>query len=65
DEPVGGALVARGCTLVVSLFSMHRHPAIWPAPDEWLPQRWPNAFLPFGLGPRGCIGRNFALLNMQ
>ncbi|EFJ44606.1 hypothetical protein VOLCADRAFT_35136, partial [Volvox carteri f. nagariensis] len=80
DDVLSGYQVTRGSSVVVSLYSMHRHPAIWPRPDEWLPQRWmeaadddaedrgprsPNAFLPFGVGPRGCIGRNFSLLNMQ
>ncbi|KAG2489146.1 hypothetical protein HYH03_012372 [Edaphochlamys debaryana] len=40
DEVVGGHRVPSGSTLVVSLYSMHRHPAVWPRPDEWLPQRW-------------------------
>jgi hypothetical protein len=51
--------------------------AVWPRPDEWLPERWLpeasqqlgpsalDAFQPFSAGPRACIGRYFALLELQ
>eukprot|EP00882_Tetradesmus_deserticola_P030523 GHRQ01034313.1.p2 GENE.GHRQ01034313.1~~GHRQ01034313.1.p2 ORF type:complete len:103 (-),score=32.00 GHRQ01034313.1:295-603(-) len=56
---------------------MQRHRDIWPQPNAWLPQRWlpegvdqglapksKNAFLPFSTGPRSCIGRSYAMLQM-
>jgi cytochrome P450 len=70
--------------LILSIWSMHRHPAFWPQPDAFAPERWlahddtpgaaPDtsrhlrtfaAFLPFGAGPRMCIGRAFALVELK
>jgi cytochrome P450 len=41
---------------------MHRHPGFWPEPDRFLPERFasgapPAAYMPFGAGPRACVGR--------
>ena len=46
---------------------LHRHPAYWPRPDEFYPERFiddPNLvkasyYMPFGGGPRNCIGMFF------
>lgn len=70
--------------LILSLWSMHRHPALWTQPEAFEPERWlvpgdtteasPDtarrlracaAFLPFGAGPRMCIGRGFALVEIK
>jgi cytochrome P450 len=70
--------------LILSIWSMHRHPALWTQPEAFVPERWlapedatapsPNttrplrtfaAFLPFGAGPRMCIGRGFALVEIK
>ena len=49
---------------------MHRHPGFWDAPNEFLPDRFlkdypQKAYMPFGLGPRICIGNHFALMEMK
>ena len=54
---------------------MHRDPRWWPnGPDEFRPERFMpgapdeiprGAYLPFGLGPRVCLGQHFAMLEMQ
>ncbi|KAF3766155.1 cytochrome P450 [Cryphonectria parasitica EP155] len=54
----------------------HRDPDFWPRPDEFVPERWlaregdalhvrKNAFRPFELGPRGCIGQELAQLELR
>ena len=62
--------VAKGSAIVVSPWLMHRHRELWQAPDDFNPDRFgtdetraslKNAYLPFGLGPRICIGAGFAL----
>lgn len=78
DTELDGYPVPKGLTVGANLYAMHRHPNYWPEPDTWLPQRWlpdaekhglggpglKEAFLPFSTGPRSCIGRNFAMLQM-
>ena len=53
---------------------MHRHPAFWPDPERFAPERFRDpgqaqrsrfSYLPFGLGPRACIGEPLALMEMQ
>jgi cytochrome P450 len=59
-----------GTRIVLPIFALHRHRALWQAPDEFDPDRFaPDsaatrdryAFIPFGLGPRGCVGMGFAM----
>lgn len=64
---LGGAEVAAGSFLFVPIAAIHRDPRWWPAPDDFAPDRHlaPSpaqraAFLPFGVGPRRCIGEHFA-----
>ncbi|NXP71630.1 CP11A protein, partial [Ramphastos sulfuratus] len=59
-------------TLVqVGLYAMGRDPEIFPKPEQFIPQRWladgPKHFkgLAFGFGPRQCLGRRIAELEMQ
>lgn len=63
--------IEKGSAVVVSPWLIHRHRALWQAPDDFNPDRFgrdetreslKNAYLPFGLGPRICIGAGFAWL---
>ncbi|MCL6562474.1 MAG: cytochrome P450 [Firmicutes bacterium] len=63
-----------GTQLVVSQWVVHRSPRYHPEPlafrpERWLDPRYPNvpglAYFPFGGGPRLCIGRPFALMEME
>jgi cytochrome P450/NADPH-cytochrome P450 reductase len=63
--------VKPGDVLMILLPELHRDPAVWGKdsdrfnPDNFLGEeartRPPNAYRPFGHGPRGCIGRHFAM----
>ncbi|GBG36109.1 cytochrome P450 [Mycobacterium montefiorense] len=71
DIVVDGYLVPAKTIALVSIYAMHRDPALWedPArfdPDRFLPERSKGRsrwqYLPFGGGPRSCIGDHFAML---
>ena len=58
----------------MSVFLLHHNPEYWPNPDKFDPERFnPNneqsyptfAYLPFGEGPRNCIGKRLALMNVK
>ena len=65
-----GYPIAEGSTVVVSPWLLHHDPRWWPEPEAFRPERWladdperPRyAFIPFGGGPRVCIGEPFARL---
>jgi cytochrome P450 len=72
DEVLGCA-VAPGCMVTISPWLIHRHRKLWDAPTAFRPERFLDqphpwgieAFLPFGAGPRVCIGAGFALAEAQ
>ena len=69
DDTLAGHAVRRNDIVMVSPWVLHRHRALWPDPDAFDPGRFlPGAnppprfaYLPFGAGPRVCIGAQFAL----
>jgi cytochrome P450 len=68
DLQLGGWHLPPGSVAVVSPLLLHRDPRWYPDPDRFGPSRWldaraclpRNAYLPFGTGPRSCIGEQFA-----
>jgi len=73
-DTIAGTDVEPGTDILLSPYLIQRHPGFWPAPDRFDPDRFaPDAvaarnrfaYLPFGLGPRACIGEHFALVEMQ
>ncbi|TGD41551.1 cytochrome P450 [Pseudotabrizicola sediminis] len=63
-----GREVLPGDTVILPIYALHRHHALWDRPDSFDPSRFSEAkpteryaYLPFGDGPRVCIGANFAL----
>lgn len=69
DVVVHGRTVRAGTTVIFSAWAMHHDAGLWPGvpPDVFEPDRQWNAraFKPFTIGPRDCIGRNFALLELR
>ncbi|MDQ3606818.1 MAG: cytochrome P450 [Gemmatimonadota bacterium] len=68
---IGGYPVPAGTTILISPWVIHRDPRFFDRPEEFLPERWSNgfekdlprfAYLPFGGGPRICIGNRFAMM---
>lgn len=70
SDEIGGVNIPAGATAFLSVYAMHRHPDYWEAPEEFRPSRFATdnypkeAYLPFGAGPRKCIGSHFAMLEM-
>jgi cytochrome P450 len=71
DLVVDGFRVEAKSIALVSFYAMHRDPALWPDPlnfdpDRFLPERSKDRsrwqYLPFGGGPRSCVGDHFAML---
>jgi cytochrome P450 len=74
DDDICGQPIKAGTTVLISQFLIHHHPSIWENPtvfnpDRFLPdkiaQRPKFAYLPFGAGPRVCLGSSFATMEMQ
>jgi cytochrome P450 len=71
DDDLGGYRLPRGWLAFLMPYVLHRQPALWPDPERFDPDRFTPersaerpkfAYLPFGAGPRQCIGNHFALL---
>ena len=69
DDIIGGYTLPAGSAVVICPYALHRHPAFWTEPEKFDPSRFqngtPEAYIPFGAGPRFCIGNEFAMLEAQ
>ncbi|XP_058425190.1 cytochrome P450 3A12-like [Diceros bicornis minor] len=74
DVEIHGVFIPKGTVVMVPTFALHRASEFWPEPEEFRPERFskknkdsinPYLYLPFGTGPRNCIGMRFAILNMK
>jgi cytochrome P450 len=74
DDQMGGFTIPADTILAISPYTLHRHPQFWEHPDSFDPMRFTKdnaarqnrfAFIPFGAGPRQCIGNNLAMLEAQ
>ena len=71
-DSVGGQAVPAGTLAIISPWLLHRNAQSWPDPSEFRPERFLGEmatqarpdYVPFGLGPRLCIGRDFALVEL-
>ncbi|KAM4814478.1 cytochrome P450 3A9-like [Urocitellus parryii] len=74
DIEINGVPIRKGTVVMIPSFVLHRDPLHWPEPEEIRPERFskqnkdsidPYVYMPFGNGPRNCIGMRFALMNMK
>jgi len=67
---IAGEAVSRGARIVVPIWILHRHRDHWEDPDAFIPDRFApdrpapdrHLYMPFGAGPRICIGMGFAMI---
>jgi cytochrome P450 len=72
-DTLGDQDVPSGTVAIISPWLLHRRPEQWPDPLDFRPDRFLGQsrqpargdYLPFGLGPRLCIGRDFALVELR
>lgn len=73
-DVIGGYAVDRGAIVAVCPYVLHRHPLYWDNPEGFDPERFTPersagrpryAYVPFGAGPRTCIGNHFAMMEAQ
>ncbi len=74
SDEIGGYRIPANSEILLLPYITHRHPKYWDHPEEFDPEHFlpekvasrPRfAYLPFGGGPRQCIGNNFALMEAQ
>lgn len=70
-DTIGGYAIPAGTNILISPYAMHRDKRFWVNPEQFKPERFMDeqpikfTYLPFGAGPRMCIGNNFAIMEMQ
>ncbi|MCY9782670.1 cytochrome P450 [Nocardiopsis sp. EMB25] len=71
DDEVGGYHVPAGSDVLICPYTLHRRPDAWPDPDRFDPERFAPgrrderhrySYIPFGAGPRVCVGSNLGML---
>jgi cytochrome P450 len=71
EDEVGGYHVPAGAEVLICPYTLHRHPRYWPEPDSFTPERFdPDvpvdrpryAHIPFGAGPRFCVGNHLGMM---
>ena len=71
DDEIDGFYIPANTVIAICIYVLHRHPGFWDQPDTFDPERFTLenakrrnkfAYIPFGAGPRQCIGNNFGLM---
>ena len=74
DYDIGGIHIPAGLEVIIPVYFLHHNPEAWPDPEKFDPERFrspakdtrhPYQFMPFGTGPRSCIGMRFALMEIK
>jgi enediyne biosynthesis protein E7 len=70
-DEIDGYRVPAGADVMIAPYTLHRHPGFWPEPNEFRPERFATsaavtthryAYIPFGAGPRVCIGSHLGMM---
>ncbi|HSR51006.1 MAG TPA: cytochrome P450 [Acidobacteriota bacterium] len=69
DDRIEGHRISAGTDVLISTYGLQRNPRYWPQPDQFKPRRFacgtssaaPWTYIPFGGGPRSCVGSRFGL----
>jgi len=70
-DQIGGYDVPAGADVMICPYTLHRHPGFWPDPHRFDPERFDPAsaasahryaYIPFGAGPRVCVGSHLGML---
>ncbi|XP_028259766.1 cytochrome P450 3A30 isoform X2 [Parambassis ranga] len=71
---INGITIPKDMIVTVPVYALHRDPELWPEPETFNPDRFskeskqhikPYSFLPFGVGPRNCVGIRFATVMIK
>ncbi|KAG0141432.1 hypothetical protein CROQUDRAFT_51696 [Cronartium quercuum f. sp. fusiforme G11] len=73
DVNFKGHLLKKGTIVSVPTYDIHHDPEVWGDPWTFRPERWlkpdskelERAYMPFSFGPRSCVGRNVAILELK
>ncbi|MGI4736028.1 MAG: cytochrome P450 [Janthinobacterium lividum] len=74
DDDFQGYHIAKGSVFSLYVYGLHHHAGLWPDAEAFRPERFaaeaqpalpPYGYLPFGGGPRLCVGSHFALTELQ
>ncbi|XP_072168352.1 cytochrome P450 3A6-like [Diadema setosum] len=69
-----GLTIPKGFQVLLAVYNIHHNPEYWPNPEVFDPERFsrenregrhPFAWIPFGAGPRNCVGMRFALMEVK
>jgi enediyne biosynthesis protein E7 len=70
-DEIDGYRIPAGADVMICPYTLHRHPGFWPEPDRFLPGRFEPgapppahryAYIPFGAGPRVCVGSHLGMM---
>ncbi|MCV9388169.1 cytochrome P450 [Reichenbachiella ulvae] len=71
-DEVGGVRIEVGKQLMINIYQLHHNSDYWSDPETFRPERFEEGelkhkfqYLPFGAGPRFCIGNNFAMFEIM
>ncbi|XP_012222230.2 cytochrome P450 4C1-like [Linepithema humile] len=73
DIQLESCVLPDGCLVMIPIFAIHRNPMYWDKPEEFIPERFSSensstrhryTYIPFGTGPRDCLGQRYTFLSV-